>query len=246
MAARSPMYVVHRVEQRLRRRTDALFHPHESHETRHLDHSLLVAGGCFLARTSNGRQALRHRPSKSFRTCRHCALARRPARASPYDDVVWPTTSYSGSVLVARDGVALLQGSSGQADAAAGKGCSAETRFQIASVSKQFTAASVMLLVDDGALALDDNIGRFLHGCAPQWRDLTLHQLLSHTAGLEHWNDVPDFDVTRPGEPDEFLELFATVPLRSAPSGAWHYSSPGICSPRGRSRRSAVRRTPRS
>ena len=140
---------------------------------------------------------------------------------------MWPTTRFSGSVLVASAGTTLQAASAGDADASAGKPCVADTRFQIASVSKQFTAAAVMLLVDDGAVALDHRIGRFLQGCAPQWRELTLHQLLSHTAGLEHWNDVPDFDVTRPGEPDEFLERFAQVPLRSAPRGTWHYSSPG-------------------
>lgn len=144
-----------------------------------------------------------------------------------YDGWVRPITRFSGTLLVARDGVTLQRASAGEADASAGEECSADTRFQIASVSKQFTAAAVMLLVDDGALDLGDHIGRLLHGCAPQWRELTLHQLLSHTAGLEHWNDIPDFDVTRPGEPDEFLELFAKVPLRSAPGRSWHYSSPG-------------------
>lgn len=158
--------------------------------------------------------------------------APRPSRpglviCASYDGGVRPTTRFSGSLLVTRDGVSLQRASSGDADASTSKACSADTRFQIASVSKQFTAAAVMLLVDDGALDLDDDIGRLLHRCAPQWRELTLHQLLSHTAGLEHWNDIPGFDVRRPGEPDEFLERFARVPLRSAPSGTWHYSSPG-------------------
>ena len=158
-----------------------------------------------------------HRVHGSLNWC--CTLS--------YDGLVRLITRFSGSLLVTRAGVTLLRTSGGEADALAGKACSAETRFQIASVSKQFTAAAVMLLVDDGAIDLDDHIGRLLPGCSPQWRDLTLHQLLSHTSGLEHWNDVPGFDVARPGEPVEFLERFAKVPLRSAPSGTWHYSSPG-------------------
>lgn len=140
---------------------------------------------------------------------------------------MWPSTRFSGSLLLTCGGATLLRASAGQADASAGNACSADTRFQIASVSKQFTAAAVMLLVDDGAIDLGDHIGRLLPGCAAHWRELTLHQLLSHTSGLEHWNGIPDFDVTRPGEPDELLERFAKVPLRSAPSGTWHYSSPG-------------------
>lgn len=138
-----------------------------------------------------------------------------------------PSTGFSGSLLVTCEGVTLQGASSGQADAAAGDACSGDTRFQIASVSKQLTAAAVMLLVDDGTIDPDDHLGRMLPGCAVQWRELTLHQLLSHTSGLEHWNGIPDFDVTRPGDPGELLERFARVPLRAALSGTWHYSSPG-------------------
>ena len=144
-----------------------------------------------------------------------------------YAGLVRSISGFSGSLLVARDGVAVLSASAGDADVVSGTQCSAATRYQIASVSKQFTAAAVMLQVDDGAVRLDDPIGRYLPGCAPQWRDLTLHQLLSHTSGLAHWTALADFDVTRPGPPDEFLERFATVPLRSAPGEAWSYSSPG-------------------
>jgi CubicO group peptidase (beta-lactamase class C family) len=136
-------------------------------------------------------------------------------------------SGFSGSLLVTRDGEAVLRASAGEADVSAGKTCSAATRFQIASVSKQFTAAAAMLLVDDGAVELDEPIGRLLPRCARPWQELTLHQVLSHTSGLGHWGDLPDFDVTRPGEPDELLERFATVPLRSAPGETWHYSSPG-------------------
>lgn len=136
-------------------------------------------------------------------------------------------TGFSGSVLGSRAGEIVVRVSAGEADASAGTACAADTRFQIASVSKQFTAAAVMLLVEDGSVALGDPIGRYLPGCVPRWRELTLHQLLSHTSGLGHWRALPGFDVTRPGEPDEFLRRFASVPLRSAPGQTWHYSSPG-------------------
>jgi len=136
-------------------------------------------------------------------------------------------TGFSGSLLVTRHGEVVLCASAREADVSAGTSCSADTRFQIASVSKQFTAAAVMLLVDDGVIELHDDIGRWLPGCAAHWRELTLHQLLSHTSGLEHWTGLPGFDVTRPGGPDDFLERFAEVPLRAKPGRTWHYSSPG-------------------
>ncbi len=136
--------------------------------------------------------------------------------------MVSSSEGFSGSLLVTRDGEILAYASAGKADIRADTACSTDIRFQIASVSKQFTAAAVMLLVDDDVIELDDPIGPTLPDRAPQWRELTLHQLLSHTSGLQHWTGLPGFDVTRPGRPDEFLERFAAVPLRSAPSGTWH------------------------
>jgi CubicO group peptidase (beta-lactamase class C family) len=138
-----------------------------------------------------------------------------------------PITGFSGAVLVTRDEAVVLQASDGLADASVGVLCTPGTRFQIASVSKQLTAAMVMLLVDDGDVSLADPLGRYLPGCARRWRDLTLHQLLTHTSGLGHWGDLPGFDENHPGTPDEFLARFAEVPLRSTPGTTWRYSSPG-------------------
>src|SRR5690606_24638591 len=66
-----------------------------------------------------------------------------------------------------------------------------ETRYQLASVSKQFTAAAALLLVEDGTLVLDDPVVRWIDGCPEEWRDITLHHLLTHTSGLGHWDDYP-------------------------------------------------------
>lgn len=102
-----------------------------------------------------------------------------------------------------------------------------QTRYQIASVSKQFTAAAVLLLAGDGALSLDDTLGHCLDGCPDEWRDITLHQLLAHTSGLGHWHDYPMIDLSAWVEPGELLETFRSVPLRHPPGTAWRYSSPG-------------------
>lgn len=100
------------------------------------------------------------------------------------------------------------------------------TRYQLASVSKQFTAAAVLLLAADGALGLDDTIGRRLDGCPGAWRDITLHHLLTHTSGLGHWHDYPMIDLAERVEPGELLETFHRVPLRYPPGHGWSYSSP--------------------
>ena len=105
-------------------------------------------------------------------------------------------------------------------------GCTPATRFQIASVSKQFTAAAVLLLAERGGLSLDDRIGQRLGGCPPAWHDITLHHLLNHTSGLGHWHEHPMIDLARRVEPAELLAAFHRVPPLFPPGAGWHYSSP--------------------
>lgn len=126
-----------------------------------------------------------------------------------------------GAALVTRGGRVVLREAAGIADAGTGRPCTPETCFRIASVSKQFTAASVMLLVEDGALDLHEPIARWLADVPESWRQITLHQLLSCTSGLGHWQAVPGFEFERPGTPDEYLARLAQQPLLFAPGTGW-------------------------
>jgi CubicO group peptidase (beta-lactamase class C family) len=102
------------------------------------------------------------------------------------------------------------------------------TRYQLASVSKQFTAAAVLLLAGTGALGLDDRLGRWVDGCPADWQPITLHHLLTHTSGIGHWEtDYPMIDLEKRVDPDELLQTFHRVPLRFPPGAGWFYSSPG-------------------
>ena len=116
----------------------------------------------------------------------------------------------------------------GLADADDGVPCTPATRFQICSVSKQFTAAAVMLLVESGRLDLHEPLARWLPEGPPQWRQVTLHQLLSHTAGVPHWLEAPGLDPAEPMRISERLEVIKATPLRTEPGAQWHYSSPGF------------------
>lgn len=132
-----------------------------------------------------------------------------------------------GSVLVLRGESVLLETHHGLADPAAGVPCSARTRFQLASVSKQITATAVLQMVERGALGLDDPLDRWFGGSPAGWRDITVHHLLAHTSGIGHWRDYPMLDLTASMDPDELLRVFAAVPPLFAPGAGWHYSSPG-------------------
>jgi CubicO group peptidase (beta-lactamase class C family) len=133
----------------------------------------------------------------------------------------------SGVAVAARNGITVAEHVGGMADRDLGVACTPETRFQIASVSKQFTAAAVLLLAGESRLSLDDPVGRWLGGCPPTWAAITIHHLLTHTAGLGHWQDFPALDLYQPIEPERELGIFQREPLLSAPGSRYHYSSPG-------------------
>jgi CubicO group peptidase (beta-lactamase class C family) len=133
-----------------------------------------------------------------------------------------------GVALVRRagvDDVRVAGGTAGGGPAATPIG--PETRFQIASISKQFTAAATMLLVDRGALSVDDHLVEILDGCPSTWREITIHHLLCHTSGLVHWPQLPDLDLTAQVSDDELLATFGAPALLSAPGERYSYSSPG-------------------
>ena len=140
---------------------------------------------------------------------------------------------YTGDVpgaalLVLRDGEPVLREGYGMADLEQGTPVTPGTRFRLASVSKQFTAAAVLLLVQDGTLALDDPLRRWLPSLPPATDGITLHHLLSHTSGLVDYEDLVAPD--RPGQVQDadVLRLLEGVDrLDFAPGSRYRYSNSG-------------------
>ncbi len=132
-----------------------------------------------------------------------------------------------GAVTVTRAGSVEVELAGGLADAGSGARCTPQTRFQIASVSKQFAATAVMLLAESGAVVLGEPVARWLPGSPPQWRRVTLHHLLTHTAGVRHWGDAPGFEPSQPMSIHDRLALIQQAPLLTEPGTQWRYSSPG-------------------
>jgi CubicO group peptidase (beta-lactamase class C family) len=136
--------------------------------------------------------------------------------------------SLHGAALLQRGSEDLVAVVSGRAGSAPDIDCTLGTRFQIASVSKQFTAAAVLLLADRGMLSVVDPVGDWLDGCPAAWEPITVHHLLSHSSGLVHWKDLPGPDLTKSAAASELLGSFASVPLLSPPGERFSYSSPGF------------------
>ncbi|MCI1188541.1 serine hydrolase [Hymenobacter sp. DH14] len=135
---------------------------------------------------------------------------------------------FNGSVLVADQGRVVLQKGYGLADRAAGTLNAPDTKFRIGSLTKQFTAALVLKLVEQGKLKLDGRVGDYLPDYpSAAGRALTLHQLLSHTAGLPEYLAQPAFAAvsTTPQTPTQLVAIFANLPLDFAPGTQHKYSN---------------------
>jgi CubicO group peptidase (beta-lactamase class C family) len=128
---------------------------------------------------------------------------------------------------MSRRGRVVGQGAGGSCDEAGGEPCRAGTRFQAGSVSKQFVAASALLLSGHGRLGLADPVARWWAPAPPAWASMTVGHLLANSSGLPHWQGIPGFDVSRPPAPQEILLQAARLPLLSAPGTRWAYSGVG-------------------
>ncbi|HEV2377502.1 MAG TPA: serine hydrolase domain-containing protein [Streptosporangiaceae bacterium] len=133
---------------------------------------------------------------------------------------------FSGVVLIQRGDKNLLA-IGGMAGPGPDAACTVDTRFQIASVSKQFTATAVLLLAERGALSVRDPVRRWLPSCPAAWDQITVHHLLTHTAGLVHWRQLPGLDLTTRISTAELLGVLRDMPLLFPPGYRHFYSSPG-------------------
>lgn len=145
-------------------------------------------------------------------------------------------TSFSGVVLVAHEAQVVFRGAYGDANFELAVTNSPETKFRIGSVSKQFTAAAVLLLAQRGALQLTDPIQKHLPEWPPAWSKVTIHHLLSHTAGFPRLTTRAMVDVSAlsaaPPIPFRTVgDLFAPgeelQPLDFEPGERWAYSNVG-------------------
>lgn len=133
----------------------------------------------------------------------------------------------SAQVAVVRDGKLVLEGAWGKAAEAIPQ-ARADLPYQIASNSKQFIAALLLLLENDGKLSLDDPVARWLPDVSGAER-ITLRHLLSHTAGLpDYWPHDYAFAATaNPVTPDQIIARWGRQPLEFEPGTRWEYSNTG-------------------
>jgi CubicO group peptidase (beta-lactamase class C family) len=129
------------------------------------------------------------------------------------------------ALLVVRDGKIVKQQGYGFANVELQVPVKPETLFQSGSMGKQFTAAAVMMLVEEGKVSLDDPLTKFFPDAPASWNKVKVRHLLSHTGGF---GDYPEkFDFRKDYTEDELIKIVEGIPLGFEPGTKWSYSNLG-------------------
>jgi len=151
------------------------------------------------------------------------------AQPDPVDDFIHAQMQQQNipglSLAVLQDGEIIKIAGYGLADIEGRVPATPETVYKIASVSKQFIATGIMLLVQEGRLGLDDAVSRYLQGTPDTWSAITIRHLLTHTSGLIR--EGPDFDPSRIQSDADIIESAYSRPLLFTPGEKWEYSNLG-------------------
>jgi CubicO group peptidase (beta-lactamase class C family) len=136
---------------------------------------------------------------------------------------------FSGAVLVAKKGKVIYQKAFQFANREWQVPNTVSARFEIGSITKQFTAAAVLQLAEQGKLQVEDKLSKYFPDY-PKGDSITLHMLLNHTSGIYNYSDNPAFFDLNPNTPiaalkDTLLNLFKNKSFYFSPGTWWRYSN---------------------
>jgi len=155
-------------------------------------------------------------------------------KAAKIDEVMTAANKYrlfNGSVLVAENGKVIYKKGLGLAQMEWNIPNTTDTKFRLGSITKQFTSALILQLVDQGKVKLDAKLAEYLPAYRKDIGDkITVHQLLNHTSGIPSYTSLPGFfnDVSRnPYTVDEFVKKYASNNLEFEPGSKFSYNNSG-------------------
>lgn len=136
---------------------------------------------------------------------------------------------FMGSVLVARGDQILLSKGYGSANLEWQIPNTPSTKFRLGSVTKQFTAASILLLEERGKLKVEDPVKKYIPDAPAAWDKITIFHVLTHTAGIPNFTSFPDYQSSEPFSttPEKLVARFRDKPLDFEPGERWSYSNSG-------------------
>lgn len=136
------------------------------------------------------------------------------------------------TAVIAERGEIVWTGAVGKASVTNGSALKADSLFRYASITKQFTAALVLLLVEEGRLSLDDQVGKLLAAETPAaWHKVTVRQLLNHTSGIPSYTGAPGFMMetvtSRAHSTQQLIDITREQAMDFVPGTDWRYNNTG-------------------
>ena len=137
--------------------------------------------------------------------------------------------TFMGTVLVARGSDVLLSKGYGSANLEWNVPNTPSTRFRLGSITKQFTAAAILLLEERGRLKLDDPIKKFIPDAPKAWDSITIFNLLTHSSGIPNFTSMPDYNTLKLQDTPvaKTVLAFRDKPLDFTPGERMRYSNSG-------------------
>ncbi|HEY6374871.1 MAG TPA: serine hydrolase [Edaphobacter sp.] len=137
--------------------------------------------------------------------------------------------TFMGTVLVAKDGKTLINAGYGSADLEWNIPNTPSAKFRLGSLTKQFTAASILLLEERGKLKVEDPVSKYMPDAPAAWEKITIYHVLTHTSGIPSFTGFPDYATTewKDTTPTELVARFRDKPLDFEPGTKFNYSNSG-------------------
>ena len=141
-------------------------------------------------------------------------------------------SDFSGAILVVQKGKVLISQGYGLADRENAVPNTAQTKFEIGSITKSFTAMAIMILEESGLLNVDDSICLYISDCPNAWKPVTVHHLLNHTSGIPSYTEIyeqgkVDTDICEEHSAEEVVSNFKDLPFKYTPGQHYRYTNSG-------------------
>jgi D-alanyl-D-alanine carboxypeptidase len=187
---------------------------------------MVLIGACALALGFGQVAQAQPRPAVAKAAAAPAANAL-TARA---DALIASYPQFSGTVLVAKDGLPLFRKAYGMANREWEVRNTPETKFRLGSLTKAFTAVAILQLQEAGKLSVDDPISKYYPTAPESWKPITLKHLLNHTSGIPSYTGLPTFfakESRLDRTPDEIVQLTRDQPLEFEPGSKYAYDNTG-------------------
>ena len=152
-------------------------------------------------------------------------------QAEAYLAKAYPADGPGAAAIITENGKTIFVGGRGLADVEGKKPIVPDTVFRLGSITKQFTAAAILRLVEQGKLSLDDPLSKFISGYPAPGGAATVRQLLNHTSGIMDYTEIPGFmaeaNTNKAYTTEQLVALFKDLPGPFKPGEKWQYDNSG-------------------